>query len=325
MIKLQTNKQTNHTTRKPANSKSSPSRGAGINAQHALHVWDSQKDSQNPSPQDLHPPAGTKKIHTYIQTHYDQTQFFSYTNIDNYHSANKSIFGRPILKPIAPSKRPTPDRIPQDRSESTDMENAFLPKKLAKVIATRQLCERAWHVRVMICNTILSNIDSTLAKLTEGLETEDAEAFKAYLRVAISNFVAAESSPSPPSVPMHTRPDNGNGKEKGKEKGKEIERNLAKKVAIATPRIILSEATNQRISKEVKLPMTPLSIKNSWATVAHNGQKKARVTLCNNAQAASSWKATQCLFSNHKSTKAAPTDKRFLVRLSLEHELRKLL
>ncbi|KHJ34399.1 hypothetical protein EV44_g3815 [Erysiphe necator] len=33
----------------PAKSKSSPSRGAGVNAQYALHVWDSQEDSHNPS------------------------------------------------------------------------------------------------------------------------------------------------------------------------------------------------------------------------------------------------------------------------------------
>ncbi|KHJ31791.1 hypothetical protein EV44_g4252 [Erysiphe necator] len=38
----------------PAKSKSSPSRGAGVNAQYALHVWDSQEDSLNPSLQDPH-------------------------------------------------------------------------------------------------------------------------------------------------------------------------------------------------------------------------------------------------------------------------------
>ncbi|KHJ32979.1 putative sucrose transporter [Erysiphe necator] len=40
----------------PAKSKSSPSRGAGVNAQYALHVWDSQEDSHNPSLQDSHSP-----------------------------------------------------------------------------------------------------------------------------------------------------------------------------------------------------------------------------------------------------------------------------
>ncbi|KHJ31828.1 hypothetical protein EV44_g3576 [Erysiphe necator] len=38
----------------PAKSKSSPSRGAGVNAQYALYVWDSQEDSHNPSLQDSH-------------------------------------------------------------------------------------------------------------------------------------------------------------------------------------------------------------------------------------------------------------------------------
>ncbi|KHJ33376.1 hypothetical protein EV44_g3524 [Erysiphe necator] len=38
----------------PAKSKSSPSRGAGVNAQYALHVWDSQEDSHNPFLQDPH-------------------------------------------------------------------------------------------------------------------------------------------------------------------------------------------------------------------------------------------------------------------------------
>ncbi|KHJ35304.1 hypothetical protein EV44_g3483 [Erysiphe necator] len=33
----------------PVKSKSSPSRGAGVNASYALHVWDSQEDSENPS------------------------------------------------------------------------------------------------------------------------------------------------------------------------------------------------------------------------------------------------------------------------------------
>ncbi|KHJ35679.1 hypothetical protein EV44_g3598 [Erysiphe necator] len=39
---------------KPSKSKSSPSRGAGLNAQYALHVWDSLKDSHHPSLQDSH-------------------------------------------------------------------------------------------------------------------------------------------------------------------------------------------------------------------------------------------------------------------------------
>ncbi|KHJ34857.1 putative sucrose transporter [Erysiphe necator] len=38
-----------YTFQEPVKSKSSPSRGAGVNAQYALHAWDSQEDSHNPS------------------------------------------------------------------------------------------------------------------------------------------------------------------------------------------------------------------------------------------------------------------------------------
>ncbi|KHJ32780.1 hypothetical protein EV44_g3861 [Erysiphe necator] len=52
---------------RPVKSKSSPSRGAGVNAQYALHVWDSQEDSHNPSLQDLpFIPAGLNRLRFYI-------------------------------------------------------------------------------------------------------------------------------------------------------------------------------------------------------------------------------------------------------------------
>ncbi|KHJ34176.1 hypothetical protein EV44_g3800 [Erysiphe necator] len=52
---------------RPAKSKSPPSRGAGVNAQYALHVWNSQEDSQNPSLQDLpFITAGLNCLHFYI-------------------------------------------------------------------------------------------------------------------------------------------------------------------------------------------------------------------------------------------------------------------
>lgn len=83
----------------------------------------------------------------------------------------------------------------------------------------------------MICFAVLSNIDITLANHDEDLEKEEAEAFNDYLSVAVSNFVAADSSPSPPRVSIHTRPN----KSDGNMKGKEIDRNVKKKVVVATP------------------------------------------------------------------------------------------
>lgn len=120
----------------------------------------------------------------------------------------------------------------------------------------------------MICTTFLSNIDSKLANLTETIEKEEAEASKAYLRVAISYFAAAESSPSLPSVPMHTRPNKENGNRNGKGKRKKTNRNLVKKDAIATPWIILSEVISRGMNKDARLPISPLSSDKSWAAVA---------------------------------------------------------
>lgn len=277
------------------------------------------QESQAPSTDTSNQPP---PIPTVAPIHNPSSPFASSSPPSETQLSNKITFGRPVLKLTAPSKRPTSGRIPRNCSESTDMENAFLPKELAEVIATRQRRERTWHVRVMICTTFLRNIDSTLANLVEGIEKEEAEAFKAYLSLAISNFVAAESFPSPPNVPRHTRPSKGNGN--GNKNGKETDKNLAKKVAIATPWIILRQTTNRGMNKEAKTPITPLSNDNSWATVAHNGRKKARVTLNNNVQEASSRKATQCLPSKPKSPKAALIDKRLFVRLPLEHEWRKL-
>ncbi|KHJ33767.1 hypothetical protein EV44_g3816 [Erysiphe necator] len=56
-----------HKIELPVKSKSSPSRGAGLNAQYALHVWYSQEDSHSHSLQN--PPfitAGLNRLRFYI-------------------------------------------------------------------------------------------------------------------------------------------------------------------------------------------------------------------------------------------------------------------
>ncbi|KHJ30277.1 putative eka-like protein [Erysiphe necator] len=67
---------------------------------------------------------------------------------------SKTIVSRQILKPVAPSKRPVTERPTQKGIEKLDTQNAFLPKELADIIATRQRRERAWHTRLLIlaCN-----------------------------------------------------------------------------------------------------------------------------------------------------------------------------
>ncbi|KHJ34833.1 putative eka-like protein [Erysiphe necator] len=127
----------------------------------------------------------------------------------------------------------------------------------------------------MICTTVLSNIHSTLANLVEDIEKEEADAIKAYLRLAISNFAAADSSPYPPRVRTHTRPNKGDGNEKGKE----IDKNLSKKTAVATPRVILNRSPDRGLNVNTELPKIPKLSDNSWATLARKGQKKPRIDI----------------------------------------------
>ncbi|KHJ36396.1 putative eka-like protein [Erysiphe necator] len=153
-----------------------------------------------------------------------------------------------------------PERPQQNNKNESDVANAFLPRELAEIVAMRQRRERAWHARIMICTTVYSNIESTLANFSDEIEKEEVITFKAYLRQAIANFAAVDNSPTPPKIPSHSKLTKGSGSGSGK--GKSVEKN----VAVATP----------------KLPKPPQTSQNTWVTVARNGQKKARVTQNNN-------------------------------------------
>ncbi|POS83908.1 hypothetical protein EPUL_004747, partial [Erysiphe pulchra] len=167
---------------------------------------------------------------------------------------SKTIDSKHILQLVARSKRPVIERTTQNDKDKFEIQNAFLPKELAVIIATRQHREQ-----------------STLVNFNDDIEKEEVEAFKAYLRLAIANFAAVDTSPTPRKVPTHFRPtkysSNGSGKDK----------NFVKKVAIATPRIMMSAAsTGGKIQEAHILPKKPQISQNTWATVARNGQKKAR-------------------------------------------------
>ncbi|KHJ36201.1 putative eka-like protein [Erysiphe necator] len=174
----------------------------------------------------------------------------------------------------------------------------------------------------MICTTVLSNIDSTLANLTEDIEKEEAEAIIACLRLAISNFAAADSSPFPPRVPTHTRPskDNRNGK------SKEIDKNLTKKIAVATPRFILNPGPGREFNINTELPRIPKLSDNSPATVARKGHKKSRIDIITSARVAPAKKTA--IRPTNKDKTTSPTkailDNRLFLRLPQDHEWRKL-
>ncbi|KHJ32266.1 putative eka-like protein [Erysiphe necator] len=230
----------------------------------------------------------------------------------------KPIDSRQILKPVTPSKRSVTERPNQNGKEKPQTQNAFLPKELAHVIATRQRRERAWHARLMICTTAISYKESALENFKEEVEKEEVLAFKAYLRMAIANFAAAENSPAPPQIPSHTRPNKSGGY--GSANGK----NGLKKVAIATPRAPMGVAAKiRKIYEAQSLPKIPKMTENTWATVARNGQKKARVTPSTTTQVAPV--GTKKDKSGIRSPpNKYPSDKRLFVRLPVDHEWRKL-
>ncbi|KHJ35103.1 putative eka-like protein [Erysiphe necator] len=232
---------------------------------------------------------------------------------------DNTLEGRKILKPTIPSKRTIPDRISPIGSKNTDIENAFLPKELAEIIATRQRHERAWHARILICTTVISCIDSGLAIFEDEVEKEEVSALKAYLGLAIAKFAAIDSSPTPPHIPSHTPPRKANSYGLGKDK------NVVKNVVVATSRIMKSATFNVVKEKEApKLPKIPQIGEKTWATVARNGHKKTRVTLRNTPQVAPVIRATQQLSNKDKSPAKTLSDKRLFVRLPQDHEWRKL-
>ncbi|KHJ31889.1 putative eka-like protein [Erysiphe necator] len=218
----------------------------------------------------------------------------------NLETPSKTVDSRQILKPVAPSKGPVTGRPTQNNRDKPEIENAFLPKELADIIAIRQRRERAWDARLQICTNMISSIDSTLANFKEEVEIEEIVAFKTFRRQIIANF-AADPSSSPPLIPSHTRPNKGNGNSNHKDKDKNL-----KKVLVATPYIVPTPVLNRKKTQEASLPKNPPTNNNIWVTVARNGHIKARVVSPTNKTATSG------------------ADKRLFVWVTQEHEGRKL-
>ncbi|KHJ31587.1 putative eka-like protein [Erysiphe necator] len=217
--------------------------------------------------------------------------------------SNTSLAGRQILKPVTPSKRPVPEISIQNSTNNSDAANAFLPKELAEIVANRQRRERAWHARLMLCTTVISNIDSTLANITDDIEKEEAFALKTYLQLAIANYAAVDTSPAPPQIPPYSRPTKFSGHGSGKYK------TTANEVTVAIPRTIKGAVTSEENTQQAhKLPKPPQLNERTWATT----------------QAVPTSKAIQRVTNKRNSITTAPTDQRLFVRIPQEHEWRKL-
>ncbi|POS82439.1 hypothetical protein EPUL_005781 [Erysiphe pulchra] len=198
----------------------------------------------------------------------------------NLEEPTKTSDGRQILKPVAPSKRPIIERPTPSCSNEISTGNAFLPKELAEIVAIRQHRERAWHASLMICKTAISSIESTLANSKEEIEKEEVAAFKAYLQLAIANFAAVDSSPSPPQIPTHTRPTKGDrkGKDKSNTKKESSKRDSkSTKYSSYIRKYLGYSAASQRLALSDKRLFVRLPQEHEWRKLSPAGIREVIV------------------------------------------------
>ncbi|POS86558.1 hypothetical protein EPUL_002249, partial [Erysiphe pulchra] len=199
---------------------------------------------------------------------------------------NTSVANRQIREPVPPSKRTLPDISHNDVGEEISNVSKFIPQELAEIVATRQRRERVWHARILICKSVISNIDSTLADFKDEISREEATAFQVYLRQAISKFAAHDSLPTPPPPPIPSK------SFQMKQSGIPNPKLPNKPIVVATP-ITIPKSTAIHDPIHVTQPRENTKTQSSWATVTRNGQKKARVTKANIT------KSTQAKKANH--------------------------
>ncbi|KHJ30415.1 putative eka-like protein [Erysiphe necator] len=115
---------------------------------------------------------------------------------------NIPVVNRKFLEPVPPSKRAAQNAADPDSSCQLNEEDPtlrHLPPELAKIFAARQQQERAWHTRLMVCTSFISNIESIVNNFQEGEEKETVRKIQSQLLAAISQFAAADVYPASPS------------------------------------------------------------------------------------------------------------------------------
>ncbi|POS85556.1 hypothetical protein EPUL_003844 [Erysiphe pulchra] len=185
-----------------------------------------------------------------------------------------------------------------------------LGRQILKPVAPskRPISERPLHNSWKNSDTANAFLPQELAEIIANRQRRDP------------NFAAADSSPPPPRVPIHTRPNKGNGNESNK--GKIKDKNLSK-IAVATPRIASNQYSNLSTSKEIELPRIIINNDRPWASVVRKGQKKARAVQNSNIHVTARNKESPR--ASHKdNSSTSRSDKRLFVRLPHDHEWRNL-
>ncbi|KHJ36125.1 putative eka-like protein [Erysiphe necator] len=116
---------------------------------------------------------------------------------------------RPILTPAAPSKRvaqSVAEQASQSFEHESDQSYTYLPQELRQIIKQRRRRERAWHVRLSICTSVICNIESTLLVFNDDIEKEEADIIRNYLQQAIARLAASDNALKFPPIPHHTKP-----------------------------------------------------------------------------------------------------------------------
>ncbi|POS82054.1 hypothetical protein EPUL_005829, partial [Erysiphe pulchra] len=155
-----------------------------------------------------------------------------------------------ILEPVIPSKRVASnaaDSTTTSHSNEVEDTHPYIPRELLEIFTARKRQEQVWHTRLLVCTCFLSGIDGTVSNFQEGAEKGMAKTIQLYLRSAISEFVAADTTPDVPKKPP----------------------------IVATPLKNSTEKINyMNIQASNPLP----SITKNTAAVARNGHKKSRTT-----------------------------------------------
>ncbi|POS88054.1 hypothetical protein EPUL_000477 [Erysiphe pulchra] len=199
---------------------------------------------------------------------------------------------------LAPSKRAAQyfnDATTQSPIDEAYQISNYLPKELREIIQKRQDQERTWYVRLSMCASVVSNVESTLQMYKGDIEKQESEFIRNYVRKTIARLAASENSPKPSLIPLNTK------------------------------------SPFYRYPK----PPKDTSEKNSWATIAYNGHKKFRVTMTTPISPTKITSGDQKkLYTSSKSAKInnIPSKNfkkiisynRLFVRLPLDHEWRNL-
>ncbi|POS84015.1 hypothetical protein EPUL_003912, partial [Erysiphe pulchra] len=244
---------------------------------------------------------------------------------------NDPVTNRRILEPVLPSKRAAPDAVDlatSNQAIEVDQAQQYLPREIAEIFAARKRQEHAWHIRLIVCTSFFSCIDSTVASFQEGEEREMAKSVQAYLRNAISKFAISDEIPSVPKILPETNTILVPGNSKI---------DIPKKPSmLATPLVALQEKL-VHTPETLVLNSTKGNLRNesSWSTVVCNGHKKTRATLPTaihtlpstqpkKPTAQQAFKLAQNTNKNRKQPKQSSQDKRPFIRLPENHEWRKL-